>query len=40
MWSEETFGDPQNFRPERFLDENGHLKSSEHVVYFGMGKRR
>jgi len=40
MWSKKTWGDPENFRPERFLDKNGQFRSNENVVYFGLGKRR
>lgn len=32
--------DPQEFRPERFIDENGALKHSEHMYPFGLGRRR
>ena len=28
---ETIFTDPWNFRPERFLDENGFIVSSEHI---------
>ncbi|RZB41731.1 cytochrome P450 305a1, partial [Asbolus verrucosus] len=32
--------DPEVFRPERFLDENGLLLSQEKLIPFGLGKRR
>ena len=38
--TKKTFKDPQIFRPERFLDKDGTFRSDEHVVYFGIGKRR
>ncbi|ODM92885.1 Methyl farnesoate epoxidase [Orchesella cincta] len=31
--------DPENFRPERFLDENGKFKSDPRLKPFGFGKR-
>ncbi|XP_067616610.1 probable cytochrome P450 304a1 [Eurosta solidaginis] len=35
-----TWGDPENFRPERFLDENGKLCLSNDITLpFGAGKR-
>nr|WBB44916.1 methyl farnesoate epoxidase [Chrysogorgia stellata] len=34
------WGDPQNFRPERFLDTSGQLKKEDHLVPFSVGKRR
>ncbi|XP_036324622.1 probable cytochrome P450 304a1 [Rhagoletis pomonella] len=37
---ERIWGDPQNFRPERFLDENGKLSLKKDVsLPFGAGKR-
>ncbi|XP_030647008.1 cytochrome P450 1D1 [Chanos chanos] len=38
----DIWGDPDNFRPERFLDSEGKLNKdlSEKVMIFGMGKRR
>lgn len=36
----EYWGDPDNFRPERFLDENNKLCNTERLVSFGQGKRR
>nr|ARG41840.1 cytochrome P450 CYP304A1 [Bactrocera dorsalis] len=37
---ERTWGDPQTFRPERFLDENGKLSLKKDVsLPFGAGKR-
>nr|CAD2151188.1 unnamed protein product [Meloidogyne enterolobii] len=34
------FSDPKSFRPERFLDENGNLLKSDHLIPFGLGKRQ
>ncbi|KAL4717637.1 hypothetical protein ACJJTC_000786 [Scirpophaga incertulas] len=31
---------PHEFKPERFIDERGALKSSEHMFPFGLGRRR
>lgn len=33
------WGDPQVFRPERFLDKNGKFVKPERLLSFGMGKR-
>ncbi|XP_045197628.2 cytochrome P450 1A1-like [Mercenaria mercenaria] len=41
--NEKSFwGDPENFRPERFLNDNGKLDAtkSSHVMPFGAGRRR
>ncbi|KAL1459634.1 hypothetical protein WDU94_011598 [Cyamophila willieti] len=35
----DVWGDPENFRPERFLDEKGHLKKKDQTLPFGLGKR-
>lgn len=32
--------DPEVYRPERFLDENGKIINAEHLVIFGQGRRR
>ncbi|RVE46694.1 hypothetical protein evm_008657 [Chilo suppressalis] len=32
--------DPDDFKPERFIDESGALKNSEHMYPFGLGRRR
>ncbi|XP_075991131.1 putative cytochrome P450 305a1 [Anticarsia gemmatalis] len=32
--------DPHVFKPERFIDESGMLKNSEHLFPFGLGRRR
>lgn len=34
--------DPDNFRPERFLDDDGKFSTSklDHVLGFGAGKRQ
>ena len=34
----ELWDEPQVFKPERFIDENGMLKNSEHLYHFGLGK--
>ncbi|XP_071452856.1 methyl farnesoate epoxidase-like [Hetaerina americana] len=34
------WGDPQNFRPERFLDENGKVVKHDALIPFGAGKRQ
>ncbi|CAG5131719.1 unnamed protein product [Candidula unifasciata] len=33
------WGDPENFRPERFIDENGSLLNREELIPFGIGRR-
>ncbi|XP_063216363.1 methyl farnesoate epoxidase-like [Bacillus rossius redtenbacheri] len=33
------WGDPQDFRPERFLDETGRVRKDEALLPFGQGKR-
>ena len=33
------FPQPSEFKPERFIDENGKFKHNERVVPFGIGKR-
>jgi len=30
--------DPENFRPERFLDDKQMITGSEHVIPFGIGR--
>lgn len=37
---DQIFEDPEAFKPERFLDENGAFKPSEKMIHFGMGRRR
>ncbi|KAK3593988.1 hypothetical protein CHS0354_040729 [Potamilus streckersoni] len=42
---DDTWGDPWNYRPERFLDENGKLIPEDHPLYkafipFSLGPRR
>ncbi|CAG9782107.1 unnamed protein product [Diatraea saccharalis] len=32
--------DPHDFKPERFIDERGALKNTEHMYPFGLGRRR
>lgn len=36
---EKYWGDPENFRPERFLNPDGTLKKEERVIPFSIGKR-
>ena len=33
-----SFPEPDVFRPERFLDPDGHLVKDDHIIPFGMGK--
>jgi cytochrome P450 len=33
------WGDPQVFRPERFINENGEIQAPEYYMPFGVGKR-
>lgn len=35
--SEEIWGDPHNFRPERFLDENMKIINDDKIFAFGGG---
>jgi len=35
----DIWGDPEEFRPERFLNEEGCVKKSEHLMPFSIGKR-
>jgi cytochrome P450 len=32
------WNDPEVFRPERFMDTNGKLKTIEDMYFFGFGK--
>lgn len=34
----EIWEDPQKFKPERFIDEDGNLKNLERLYIFGLGK--
>ncbi|KAF5297441.1 hypothetical protein FQR65_LT01372 [Abscondita terminalis] len=40
LMSKEIWGDPERFRPERFLDEQGKLISYPEFIPFGLGKRK
>jgi len=33
------WGDPEVFRPERFMDTNGKLNTTDDMYFFGSGKR-
>jgi len=37
--SKAYWGDPEVFRPQRFLDSHGHLIKDERLIPFGIGKR-
>ena len=37
LLSEKIWGDPHNFRPERFIDGKGNLMNPEELVPFSMG---
>ncbi|RUS76396.1 hypothetical protein EGW08_015847, partial [Elysia chlorotica] len=39
LLSEKIWGDPHNFRPERFIDGKGNLLNPEELVPFSMGRR-
>jgi len=34
----QVWGDPHNFRPERFIDENGKLQKLDQIMAFSLGK--
>lgn len=34
----ELWGDPHVFKPERFIDERGMIKNTEHMYPFGLGE--
>ncbi|CAL8121416.1 unnamed protein product [Orchesella dallaii] len=38
-YDETYWKDPKSFRPERFIDENGHFKTDPRLKPFGFGKR-
>jgi len=37
---EKVWGDPDVFRPERFLDSEGNVTNLTHLIPFGMGNLR
>ncbi|XP_045160015.2 cytochrome P450 2C23-like [Mercenaria mercenaria] len=39
LHDQDTWHDPENFRPERFLDENGNIRKREEMIAFFLGKR-
>lgn len=39
IFDEEIWGDPHNFRPDRFLNDKGEVVQPEHFVVFSMGRR-
>ena len=38
-YNPQAWGDPEEFRPERFIDSEGKLKKIEEFIPFGIGKR-
>lgn len=44
IWSacqdKKKWGDPENFRPERFLDRYGNLLKKDLTIGFGAGKEK
>ncbi|KAL0267964.1 UNVERIFIED_CONTAM: hypothetical protein PYX00_010079 [Menopon gallinae] len=40
LMDKDHWGDPENFRPERFQDENGQITHDDWFYPFGQGKRR
>lgn len=36
---EERYPDPEEFRPERFLNEDGSVKRDERILAYGFGRR-
>ncbi|XP_005111347.1 cytochrome P450 2U1 [Aplysia californica] len=39
LMDEKVWGDPQNFRPERFLDSQGNIVKKEELIPFSLGRR-
>ncbi|XP_071446807.1 methyl farnesoate epoxidase-like [Hetaerina americana] len=40
LMNEEVWGDPEKFRPERFIDGDGNLQQPDCMIPFGFGRRR
>jgi len=38
-FDEEAWGDPENFRPERFINEKGQFEKNDALMAFSYGKR-
>ena len=38
MHDPDVFPEPSEYRPERFLDDEGHFKTNENFTLFGIGK--
>ena len=39
LFDPETFPEPEKFKPERFLDNSGHLLKPNQLIPFGIGRR-
>ena len=39
MYDPNHFPNPHDFKPERFIGEDGKFKNDDHVIPFGVGKR-
>jgi cytochrome P450 len=39
LWDKKTWGDPENFRPERYLDADGSVTVPEQFIPFSLGRR-
>jgi methyl farnesoate epoxidase / farnesoate epoxidase len=36
---EKHWGDPENFRPERFINPDGSFRKDDHLMVFGSGSQ-